>query len=137
MEGIAQEVGVDMNELKVILVGDETQLDVKPLQTLKEQYHQVEWDLQEARSPQNLRLRYAQDAQLLQSYNTSQTSASLKGSERWRSGDRPVDLYQVGSLALSQRIAFQTNCAMEGVFTSKGAVKMGQWPSFQGGNHMH
>ena len=30
MEGIAQEFGVDMNELKVVLVGDETQLDVKP-----------------------------------------------------------------------------------------------------------
>ena len=44
MEGIAQEVGVDMNELKVILVGDETQLAVKPFQILKEQYHQVEWD---------------------------------------------------------------------------------------------
>ena len=44
MEGIAQEVGVDMNELKVVLVGDETQLDVKPFQILKEQYHQIEWD---------------------------------------------------------------------------------------------
>ena len=40
----AQEVGVDMGDLKVILVGDETQLDVKPFQTLKEQYHQIEWD---------------------------------------------------------------------------------------------
>ena len=30
MEGIAQEVGVDVNELKVVLVGDKTQLDVKP-----------------------------------------------------------------------------------------------------------
>ena len=44
MEGIAQEVGVEMKEVKVILVGDETQIDVKPFQTLKEQYHQVEWD---------------------------------------------------------------------------------------------
>ena len=41
-EGIAQEAGVDMNDLKVILVGDETQLDVKPFQTLKEQYHQLQ-----------------------------------------------------------------------------------------------
>ena len=32
MEGIAQEVGADVNELKVVLVGDETQLDVKRLQ---------------------------------------------------------------------------------------------------------
>ena len=30
MEGIAQEARVDLSELKVILVGDETQLDVKP-----------------------------------------------------------------------------------------------------------
>ena len=40
MEGIAQEVGVDVNELKVVLAGDETQLDVKPFQILREQYHQ-------------------------------------------------------------------------------------------------
>ena len=30
MEGIAQEAGVDVNGLKVVLAGDETQLDVKP-----------------------------------------------------------------------------------------------------------
>ena len=30
LECIAQEVGVEVNELKVILVGDETQIDVKP-----------------------------------------------------------------------------------------------------------
>ena len=37
MEGIAQEVGVDINELKVVFAGDETQLDVKPFQILREQ----------------------------------------------------------------------------------------------------
>ena len=35
MEGVAQEVGVVMGDLKAILVGDETQLDVKPFQTLR------------------------------------------------------------------------------------------------------
>ena len=35
MHGIAQEVGVEVNEQKVILVGDETQVDLKPFQTLK------------------------------------------------------------------------------------------------------
>ena len=44
IHGVAQEAGVEMNELKVILVGDETQVDLKPFQTLKEQYDQVEWD---------------------------------------------------------------------------------------------
>ena len=36
MHGIAQEdlVGVDVNELKVILVGGENQVDLKPFQTL-------------------------------------------------------------------------------------------------------
>ena len=46
-EGIAQEVGVDINELKVVLVGDETQLDVKPFQLLRGQYHQIEWDYED------------------------------------------------------------------------------------------
>ena len=44
MEGIAQEVGVDVNELKVVLAGDETQLDVKPFQVLLAKYPQIEWD---------------------------------------------------------------------------------------------
>ena len=38
MHGIAQEVGVDLNELKVILVGDEHQVDLKPFQTLQQQW---------------------------------------------------------------------------------------------------
>ena len=40
-----------------------------------------------------------QDAPLLKSYNTSQQQLAfdVEGSERWTNGDRPVDLYQVGS----------------------------------------
>ena len=146
MEGIAQEVGVDMGDIKVILVGEETQLDVKPFQTLKEQYHMVEWDykrLDQLRNPEPcveiqpyVEIRLKQDAPLLQSYNTSQTQLAfdVKGSERWTHGDRPVDLYQVGSYgsclsALRSKLIW----AMEGVFTSKGAVKMGAVKSFQGG----
>ena len=81
-----------------------------------------------------------QDAPLLQSCNTSQTQLAfdVKGSERWTSGDRPVDLCQVGSYgsclsALRSRLI----CSMEGVFTSKGAVEMGAVKSFQGGNHIN
>ena len=44
MQGIAQEVRVDVSELKVIVVGDESQLDLKPFQTLQAQYDKVEWD---------------------------------------------------------------------------------------------
>ena len=44
MRGIAQEVGVDVSELKVILVGDEHQVDLKPFKTLQSQYDKVEWD---------------------------------------------------------------------------------------------
>ena len=33
-----------MEGIKEILVGDETQIDVKPFQTLREQYRQVEGD---------------------------------------------------------------------------------------------
>ena len=67
-----------------------------------------------------------------------QLAFDVKGSDRWTSGDRPVDLYQVGSYdscfsALRSRLV----CAMEGVFTSKGAVKMGAVKSFQGGNHIN
>ena len=75
------------------------------------------------------------------SLTTSQTQLAfdVKGSERCNeSGDRPVDLYQVGSYgsrlsALRSRLT----CSMEGVFTNKGAVKMGAVKSFQGGNHIN
>ena len=144
VHGIAQEVGVEMNELKVILVGDETQLDLKPFQTLREQYDQVEWDykpLDQHHNPEPyIEIRLKQDAPLLQSYNASQIqlACDVKGSERWTSGDRPVDLYQAGSYSsclsvLRSRLA----CAMEGDFVSKGAVKVGAVKSFQAGNHIN
>ena len=73
MEGIAQKMGVDMGELKATLVGDETQPDVKPFQTLKEQYHQVEWDyksLGQLHNPEPyVEICLKQDAPLLLSKN--------------------------------------------------------------------
>ena len=143
MYGIAQEVGVDVNELKVILVGDESQVDLKPFQTLRSQYDQVEWDyamLDQHHNPEPyIEIRLKQDVPLLQPYSTSQQSIAydVKGSERYTAGDGPVDLYQVGSYgsclsALRSRLV----CAMEGEFMSKGAVKMGAVKSFQGGSHI-
>ena len=44
MQGIANEVGVDLAEMKVILIGDEGQFDPKLFQTLMAQRNQVEWD---------------------------------------------------------------------------------------------
>ena len=117
---------------------------MKPFQTLKEQYHKVEWGykpLDQLHNPEPyVEICLKQDAPLLQSYDTSQSSLAfdVKSSERWKAGDRPVDLYQVGSFgsclsALRSRLV----CAMEGVFTSKGAVKMGAVKSFQGENHIN
>ena len=143
MEGIAQEVGVDMNELKVVLVGDETQLDVKPFQVPREHYHQVEWDykkLDRLHNPEPyVEICLKQDVPLLQSYSPSQQSLAfdVKGSDRWTSGERPVDLYQVGSYgSCLSAVRSRLVCAMEGVFNSKGAIKMGAVKSFQGGNHI-
>ena len=44
MNGVAQEVGVDPEELKLILVGNDGQFDVKPFQQLMAHYEKVEWD---------------------------------------------------------------------------------------------
>ena len=104
----------------------------------------MEWDykrLDQLHNPEPyIEICLKQEAPLLQSYNTSQTSLAcdVKGSERWTSGERPVDLYQVGSYgscvsALRSRLV----CAMEGDFVSKGAVKIGAVKSFQGGNHVN
>ena len=103
----------------------------------KEQYHQIEWDykrLDQLHNPEPyVEIGLKQDAPLLQCYNTSQQqlACDVKGSECWTNGDRPVDLCQLGSYgsclsALRSRLI----CPMEGVFKSKGAVKMG-------GNHIN
>ena len=44
MQVVAQQASLDMNELKVVLVGDETHFDPKPFQQLYAQYDQVKWD---------------------------------------------------------------------------------------------
>ena len=130
--------------MKVILVGDEHQVDLKPFQTLQQQYNQVEWDYKKLDQHHNpepyIEICLKQDVPLLQSYNTSQTpiAADVKGSDRYTQGDRPVSLYQGGSCgscltALRSRLV----CAMEGEFVSKGAVKIGAVKHFQGGNHIN
>ena len=87
MQGIAQEVGVDLNELKVILVGDETQVDLEPFQTLKEQHDQVEWDskklhqhLDQHNSPTPyIEIALKRDVAFFQPFNTT---SSVKGAPR-------------------------------------------------------
>ena len=77
---------------------------------------------------------------MLLAYDTSQTPLAydVKGSERWTYGDRPVDLYQVGSYgSCLSGLRSRLLCALEGEFVSKGAVKMGAVKSFQGGNHIN
>ena len=146
MEGIAQEVGVGINDLKVILVGDETQLDVKPFQILKDQYHQVEWDykkLDQLHNPEPyVEICLKQDALLLQSYNTSQTQLAfdVKGQNV---GHQVI--VQLSCISLAHMAHVSARCVpdlfvliqvIQGVFTSKGAIKMGAVKSFQGGNHI-
>ena len=142
--GIAQEVRVDLNELKVILVGDEHQVNLKPFQSLQSQYDQVEWDYKKLDQHHNsepyIEIRLKQDVPLLQPHSTSQASIAcdVKGSERYTSGDRPVDFYQVGSYgSCLSTLRSRPDCAMEGEFMSKGAVKMGAVKSFQGGSHIN
>ena len=144
MHGIAQEVTVDVSELKVILVGDEGQFDLKPFQTLQAQYDKVEWDYapfdQHHSSEPYIETRLKQDVPLLQPHSTSQQAIAydVKGSGKFTQRDRPVSLYQVGSFGscLSARRS-RLVCAMEGDFNSKGAVKMGAVKSFQGGSHIN
>ena len=87
-----------------------------------------------------IEIRLKQDVPLLPAYSASQQPIAydVKGSEKFIQGDRPVDLYQVGSYgsclsALRSRLV----CAMESDFSSKGAVKMGAVKSFQTGSHIN
>ena len=107
MEGIAQEVGVDMNELKVVLVGGETQLDVKPFQILKERHPQVGWTYKKTTQSHPAPSATQPYVEIQRKGNDSFFQPMLTN---WRSipsdvrparicmdGDRPVDLYQRGT----------------------------------------
>ena len=92
---------------------------MKPFQLLKEQYHQAEWDykkLDKLHNPEPyVEICLKQDAPLLQSYNTSQSALAfdVRGSERWTHGERPVDLYQVGSYgSCLSALRSRLTCAM-------------------------
>ena len=146
MQGIAQEMGVDVSELKVILIGYEhqDQVDLKPFQTLQSQYDKVEWDCEMLDPHHNpepyIEIRLKQDVPLLQPYSTSPQSIAydMKGSECYAAGDRPVDLSQVGSYgSCLSTLRSRLVCAMEGEFMGRGAVKMGAVKSFQGGSHIN
>ena len=144
MHGVAQQVGVDLNEMMVILVGDEHQVEMSTFQTFQQQYNQVEWDYEKLNQHHNpepyIEICLKQDVPLLQPYNTSQNPIAhdVKGSDRYTQRDRPVDLYQVGSYASClSALRSRLVCAMEGEFVSKGAVKMGAVKYFQGGNHIN
>ena len=128
---------------EVILVGDEAQLDLKPFQTLREQYDQVEWDYKQFDQHHNpepyIEICLKQNAALLQSYNTSQTqlACNVKGAERWTDGECPVDLYQVGTFgsclsSLRSRIVWPT----QGNFIAKGAPRYYQARLLNGGTHL-
>ena len=86
-----------------------------------------------------LEIRLKQAVPLLQPHSPSQQANAydVKGSEKLTQKDRPVDLYQVqlgsyGSClsALRSRLVY----AMEGQFSSKGAVKMGAVKLFKTGS---
>ena len=84
-------------------MNSEHQVDLKPFQTLQSQYQSVEWDCKKLDPHHNpepfIEIRLKQDVSLLQPHSTSQQPLDydVKGSERYTPGDRPVDLYQVGS----------------------------------------
>ena len=126
MEGLAQEVGVGMGDLKVILVGTRPSLMLNLSRLSASNITRLNVttrSIDQLHNPEPyVEICLKQDAPLLQPYSTSQTSLAfdVKGSERWTHGDRPIDLYQVGSYgsclsALRSRLI----CAMEGALTVK------------------
>ena len=141
MHWIAQEVGVD-NELKAILVGDEHQVDLKPFQTFQTQYDQVEWGYKKLDQHHNpepyIEIRLKQDVPLFQPCKTSQKPlvTDVKDSERYTAGDRPADLYQLGTYgsclsSLRSRLAW----SMQGNFISKDSSRLHMARVFNGGTH--
>ena len=145
MEGIAQEVGVEMGELKVILVGDETQIDVKPFQTLKEQFRQVEWQFQKIIQPlypvkptmePHLEIRCKQETQVFQPFQLDYKPrpSDVRLAERWTNGESPVDLYQVGTFGTClSSLRSRTIWPTQGNFIAKGAPRYWQVSLFSGG----
>ena len=141
MHGLAQELGVEMNELKAILVGDETQLDLKPFQTLKEQYDQVEWDHRTitppalAESPTmepHLEIRLKKNTLLFQPFQTDckPRPSDVKGARTQSISIRLAPL--VHASALRSRVVWPT----QGTLIAKGAPRYYQSRLFNGGKHL-
>ena len=136
MERIAQEVGVDMNELKVVLVGDETQLDVKPFQILKERYPQVGWTYKKTTQSHPapsatlyLEIQCKGEASFFQPMLTNWRSipSDVRPDRICTDGDKPVDLCQKGTFgsclsAIRARALWPT----QGNYIAKGATRYHQ-----------
>ena len=137
MEGIAQEVGVDLGELKVILVGDETQLDVKPFQTLREQYHQVEWEFKKIIPALFSRVPYhgtacgspTQEKCSILSTFPDRLPAIRRQTSKWFMS------YQVGTFGSCLSSISRTVWPTQGNFIAKGAPRYYRARLFNGGTH--
>ena len=129
---------MEPSEFKLVLVGDESQFDPKPSQSLMETFDKLEWESAPCDPEQNpephLKIRLKGDIPLMAPRSTSQNSIAydIKGSDKF------TQLYQVGSYgsclsALRSRMI----CEMEGDFSSKGAPRMCVVKSFQSGSHVN
>ena len=145
MEGIAQEVGVDMGDLKVILVGDETQVDVKPFQTLKEQYHQLQWEYKTIlpschpvppTMQPHVEIRRKDDTSFFHPIHTNWRSipSDIRPARICTDGDKPVDLYQRSTFgSCLSSIRARALWPTQGNFIAKGAPRYYQSRLCNGG----
>ena len=133
-----------MGDVKVILVGDETQLDVKPFQILKEQYHQVQWVFKKiipASSPEfptlepHVEIRRKDDTLFFPPIQTNWRSipSDLRPARICTDGDKPVDLYQRGTFgSCLSSIRTRALWPTQGNFIAKGAPRYYQSRLFNG-----
>ena len=129
----------------MLLVGDETQLDVKPVQTLREQYHQVEWTYNKMplKYPAPPAMQPCVEIRRKKRHSVPSNQCRRIGaryqSDVWPArictdGDKPVDLYQkrtFGSClsAIRARALWPT----QGNYIAKGATRYSQSRLFNDG----
>ena len=129
LDGIAQEMGLETKEFKIVLVANEVQIDPKRFQDLHQHYHDLtllgdpayEWQSAHASTHQIPAVHHQR----------------RQRSNHFTDGSSPVSLYQVGSHGSRlSALRSKMSCAMEGNFSSKGAPRMGEIKHFQARTHV-
>ena len=133
LAGLCQELCVEAKDLKLVVVANEGDIDLKPIKQLRDSMEDVAWEFKPKDALHNpepyLELQFQAENLLMHPHTCAQgmIASDVRGSNAYMDACGPASLYQVGSYG-SRLSALRSKVivAMEGNFTSKDAPRMGE-----------